>query len=182
MHPTLLWTPQDPPSAFAPRILRSGVQAASQSDGEKAFAAPVLTPAGAEHLQETRAAPGLDTGSSPSPEGSPMQAQHHENPAGRLLAAARDRQLSPTTTEQHEPWSYRAGQSDGGGAVTGPSHTARLLPRAGSSPAAHRGRGEQNTLAAKSSANPDLFEGLRSRRAEPSGKVQAISGHYFSAL
>lgn len=48
--------------------------------------------------------------------------------------------------------------------------------------AAHHSRGEQSILAAKSSANPDLFEGLRSRRTEPPGKVRAISGHCFPAL
>lgn len=43
-------------------------------------------------------------------------------------------------------------------------------------------QGSRAALAAKSSANPDLFEGLRSRRTEPSGKVQAIPGHYFPAF
>ena len=55
----------------------------------KAFAAPVLTPARTEHLQETRDAPGLDAGSSLSPEGLPMQAQHHEKPSWKAPGSRR---------------------------------------------------------------------------------------------
>lgn len=119
------------------------------------------------------------------PRARPCKPSTMKSPAGRLPAAEGDRQPSPTTTERRQPWARTARWSDGAGAITTPSPTPRLLPRLGGQDHRLRQRwsgGEQSALAAKSSANPDLFEGLGSCRAEPSGKVQVISGHYFPAL
>lgn len=167
----------DPPSAFAPHVPIPGVQPASQRDRGKAHAAPPLTPARAEHLQETRDAPGLDAGSSPCAKGSQMQAQLE----GFRQQSRIDSSLPPPQSSMsHSPIQPGRATEVEPSPLPAPPHI--------SSPGQDRHRlpvpaeGRRAALAAKSSANPDLFEGLGSRRAEPSGKVQAISGHYFPAL